>query len=56
MTKDKLTGDDAIIARVLDKIESAVRLAATKPTVFPADALDNLADEILDAREELYHE
>ncbi len=54
--KDKLYGDDVIIARVLDKIETAVRLAATRPTIFPADALDNLADEILDAREELYHE
>ncbi len=54
--KNKLTGDDAIIARILDKIETAIRLAATKPTVFPADALDNLADEILDAKEELYHE
>jgi len=54
--KDKLYGDDVIIARVLDKIETAVRLAATRPTIFPADALDNLADEILDAREELYSE
>ena len=54
--KDKLYGDDVIIARILARIEEAIRLAATRPTIFPADALENLADEILDAKEELYRD